>query len=242
MTQYLHLKIDGKVHRFLKSLCEIQRILYLGDDFRTPKQILRLHNACFEHFVLLKDIIQVKNLKKLTRGKFFGKYKHNLLVHAPIQYRLISGESINCEDEERFFSSIKNITRSTTNNKPGHIIGNLIVRHEVETGCKEKYEFEKGKDSTLREITALGVKLQEFERNSLFTYDYIKKNVADWQSHLERISDFLVFGENVWWQKTEFGIEFFDFENCPIDINKNPRVHHFRSSNVSSVTKDLENH
>ena len=26
------------------------------------------------------------------------------------------------------------------------------------------------------------------------------------------------------------------------DIYKNPRVHHFRSSNVSSLTKDLENH
>ena len=38
-----------------------------------------------------------------------------------MQYRTVSGESINCEDEERIFNSMKNITHSTTNNKPGHV-------------------------------------------------------------------------------------------------------------------------
>ena len=39
----------------------------------------------------------------------------------------------------------------------------------------------------------------------------ILESGSDWQSHLERISDFLVFGENVWWEKTEFGVDFFDY-------------------------------
>ena len=47
--------------------------------------------------------------EKMTRERFFGKYHHNLCVHAPPQYRLISGESINCEDEERCFNSIKTL-------------------------------------------------------------------------------------------------------------------------------------
>ena len=47
LTQNLHYEIDGFVHRLLRSLSEIQRILYLGDDFRTSKEILRLHNVCF---------------------------------------------------------------------------------------------------------------------------------------------------------------------------------------------------
>ena len=75
-----------------------------------------------------------------------------LIVHAPIQYRLVSGASINCEDEERIFNSIKDITQSTTNNKPRHVIGNLIVRQEVEFACKQKYEFDLSKDSTLNDI------------------------------------------------------------------------------------------
>ena len=102
-TQCLYQKIDGKVHRILNTLSEMQRILYLGDDFRTAKEILRLHNCSFEHFILLKDVVCIKKLsEKMTRDRFFGKYQHNLCVHAPSQYRLISGESINCGDEEVF--------------------------------------------------------------------------------------------------------------------------------------------
>ena len=216
----MYYKIDDDVHRLLRTLSEIQRILYLGDDFRTPKEILRLHNVCFEHFILLKKLIRIEKLSaKMTRDKLYGKYKHNLLVHSPLQYRLVSGESINCEDEERFFNWIKNITQSTTNNRPGHLIGNLIVRLEVESQCREKYEFDSAKDSVLQEIHCLGVNLHADERNSIFRYEYIQENSADWQSHLQRISDFLIF-ENKWWKKTDFGIEFFDFVNdLKIKIN-----------------------
>ena len=121
----------------MNTLSEIQRILYLGDDFRTSKEMLRLHNCSFEHFILLKDVVCIKKLsEKMTRDRFFGKYQHNLCVHAPSQYFLISGESINCKDEERCFNLIKNITKDTSNYKPGHLIGNLIVRQEIENQCK----------------------------------------------------------------------------------------------------------
>ena len=42
--------------------------------------------------------------------------------------------------------------------------------------------------------------------------------------------------------KTDFGIEFFDFINQPCEIEKNPTVHHFRSSNIKSVLNELEKH
>ena len=130
LTKGIYQKVNGKIFKMLKTLSEVQRILYLGDDYRTPKQILRLHNSCFEHFTLVKEIF--KSGTKLMREKLYGKYKHNLLVHAPMQYRLVSGESINCEGEERFFNTIKNITKNTTYYHPGHMIGNLIVRQHIE--------------------------------------------------------------------------------------------------------------
>ena len=46
MTNSLHHQINGKIDRLLMTLSEIQRILYLGEDFRTAKNILRLHNCC----------------------------------------------------------------------------------------------------------------------------------------------------------------------------------------------------
>ena len=242
LTQNLHYEIDGLVHRLLRTLSEIQRILYLGDDFRTCKEILRLHNSCFEHFVLLKKIMPIGIASKITRNKLYGKYKHNLLVHAPIQYRLVSGASINCEDEERVFNSIKSITQSTTNNKPGHVIGNLIVRQEVESACKQKYEFDLSKGSTQNDIQKIGDKLYQNEKNSHFSFDFIHENSADWQSHLERISDFLIFGENVWWEKNEFGFEFFDFGKIPQNNDLHPKVHHFRSSSIPSIISELEEH
>ena len=117
---------NQKIIILLKTLIEIQRILYLSEEFRIPKEILRLHNTCFQHFVLLKEIIGF-DLHKITREKLYGKYNHNLLVHSPLQYRLVSGKSINCEGEERFFNTIRGITNSTSNYKPGHIIGNVIL-------------------------------------------------------------------------------------------------------------------
>ena len=239
LTKDLHFKIDGNVHRLLRTLAEIQRILYLSDDFRTPKEVLRLHNACYEHFLLLKELFPIENLSgKMTRDKLFGKYMHNLLVHAPLQYRLVSGESLNVEDEERVFNTIRNCSHSTTNNWPGHIIGNLFVRLQIENQCKEKYVM-KSKNSVLNEIEKIGRDLYAKERNSLFTYDHIKNNVHDWQSHLERISDFLVFG-NFWWRKTDFGIEFFDYDNEPRNVDFQPKMHHFRSSSVTSIAKELQ--
>ena len=143
---------------------------------------------------------------KMTRNKLYGKYKQNLLVHTPIQYRLVSGASINCEDEERIFNSIKDITQSTSNYKPGHVIGNLIVRQKVESARKQKYEFDLSKDSTLKDIQRIGDNLYQNEKNSHFSSDFIHESSADWQSHLERISDFLIFGENLWWEKMNLGL------------------------------------
>ena len=153
---------------------------------------------------------------------------HNLLFHAPIQYRTVSGAS-NCEDEECIFNSMKNITHSTTHNKLGQVIGNLIVRQEVESACKEKYEFDKSADSTMifnNNIQQIGDELYQNESNSHFGYKFI----LDWQSHLERISDFLVFGENVWWEKNEFGVDFSYYSGLPQNSDLHPKVHHFRSS------------
>ena len=73
----------------------------------------------------------------------------------------------------------------------------------------------------------------------MIKYDYIKNNSADWQAQLERISDFLIFGENKWWEKNEFGIKFFDVDHIP-DKSHHPKIHHFRSSSITSISNDLE--
>ena len=114
------------------------------------------------------------------------------------------------------------------------------MRHEVENQCREKYEFDKKQSSILRDISKIAKKVRETQYNSLFTYDYIEQNSADWQAHLQRISDYLILGKNIWWKMTEFGIEFFDVDNAPKKIELKPKVHHFRSSNMKTAANELE--
>ena len=45
------------------------------------------------HFVLLGEIIGLY-LAKVTEEKLYGKYSHNLLVHAPRQFRIKKDFSI----------------------------------------------------------------------------------------------------------------------------------------------------
>lgn len=60
------------------------------------------------------------------------------MIHAPMQYRIISGSSINCEDDERIFNMLKSTTGNTLSKHPGHIIGNLILRYQAERKVSKK--------------------------------------------------------------------------------------------------------
>ena len=107
-------------------------------------------------YIIMKEIIA------LTRERLYGKYMHNLLVHAPIQYCFVSDDSINTEDEERQFNEIKNIFKGATNNKPGHFIGNIIVRMKCESSAKQKFDYVKSIDNTVRAINSMGNQLVKY--------------------------------------------------------------------------------
>ena len=229
--------INNKVVHLLKTLSEIQRILYLKEDHRTCKEILRLHNSCYQHLVLMKEVIGFKT--KLTREKLYGKYMHNLLIHSPTQLRIINGQSLNCEGEERFFNTIKSITNQTTSYHPGHIIGNCIVRHQIEQRTKDANQRLHYETPIQNEINKLSSLVTKRQYDTLVTYDHIKKHPGDWQAHLERIPDFLLAGEDFWWKKTEFGIEFNDHSLLTVAPSI-PQLRHFRSTNIKTNEHQLK--
>ena len=70
LTQNLHYEIDGCVHRLLRSLSEIQRILYLGDDFY---ELLKKFYCTTFVFVILKKIISIGITSKMTRDNCMSK-------------------------------------------------------------------------------------------------------------------------------------------------------------------------
>ena len=73
----------------------------------------------------------------------------------------------------------------------------------------------------------------------MFSFDHIKANPYDWQSHLKRISDFLIEHERVWWKKAEFRIKFFDLDSLD-QVPNNPKPNHFKSEFAPTVSTNLK--
>ena len=76
--------------------------------------------------------------------------------------------------------------------------------------------------------------------DTIIPYDFIRGNQRVWQAHLERISDFLLPGERIWWSQDEQGVTFHDGPHQPNSHEEGPETHHFRSSTLKSEEKYLK--
>ncbi|CAB4002167.1 Hypothetical predicted protein [Paramuricea clavata] len=230
-------KVSLEVQRLLQTLVEIQAIAYGRDENCSPQSVLRFHNLTWLHAFLCWQVIGYQT-KKMTCRKFCGVYFHKLSAHAAIQNRLISGKSCHAEEQERVFNAVTNITRSTSSYKPDHIIGNVLLRIQAEKKLGE-YHSENTIDQQQNHISKLAKSLPSLG-NTVVPFSIITRHSKSWQTHLERISDFLMFGRGVWWTSNEEGdVEFFDSMQSGVDSrSEGPKLHHFRSSNF----KEEEDH
>ena len=81
----------------------------------------------FKHTILCNQVFG--KFPKLT--KFYGIYYHSLTVHLAEINRLIAPSSLYTESEERIFSAIRGIGRSTSNRTPESIRDVGIVRYDL---------------------------------------------------------------------------------------------------------------
>ena len=220
--------VNSMVQQLLDTLVEIQEIAYSLEAMRTPRSVLRLHNLTWQHAILCQSVMGF-SLKQMTTRKFYGNYFHNITAHAPIQQRLISGRSANTEEQERVFNSINNITRTTSSNHADHIIGNVFIRIHAEKEFKADQSVTS--DAQEAQVSKLASSLPDFG-NTVIPKQMLVRNARPWQAHLERICDFLLVGEGIWWRRCQNGdIEFLDAKGNPETSPHGPTVHHFRSSN-----------
>lgn len=218
----------------LDTLIEVQRILYLAEEKRSPKEILRYHNQSWYHAILLKEII--KQPKKLTHRKMFGVYFHNISAHAGPMLRIISGQASHTENQERIFNAIKGITKTTSNYHPGQTIPNIYIRlqAEKERGREDNVGNQQSQVSHLSQCLPPPL-------NTSIPLSLILKHGREWQAHLEKIADFLLEGEGTWWRNDGQAIEFFDVTNSPSHETTGPPLHHFRSSTLASEELYIQN-
>ena len=214
------------IRRLLNTLAELCELLYAPADKRTPKFILRLHNVAFSHVIAVRKVIQIPQV--LTYRKMFGIYYHSITCHAPFTSRLISLSSVDTEEEEREFSTINSISKSTSNGHPEHIIPNSIIKVQAESRFRSK------KSAFVDQQSKIG----KFANNLPdFPYTIISDELLAtelYQVHLEQISDFLLCGRGVWWHANEESKEiiFHDSKGQPEFRAQGPPMHHFRSSSL----------
>ena len=232
LCSVLYQKVSHNVYKILTTLCEIQQILYAKEISRTSETILRLHNLTFQHACLITTYYYTKKVSKgLQSRKMFGKYYHALTTHCPQQFRIISGRSSNTEQEERTFNFLKNVSSSTSNHDPNHVIKNSIIRMQVTYNNGNEFTT-KERESTEKEITKLYKSQIAKKEKSIFLFNWIEKYPFMYQAHLERIADFLSI-PNIW-HETDYGIMFDDLKEIPSNIKP---VHHFRSF---TLKKEIE--
>ena len=75
-------------------------------------------------------------------------------------------------------------------------------------------------------------------QKTIIPHKVILKYPCEYQAHLERISDFLLCGEGVWWKHILSGVEFLDGPQ-ERQANNGQRLHHFRSHTLKSQEQYL---
>ena len=96
--------------------------------------------------------------------------------------------SLNTENQERLFGQSRTIAERTSNNHPSNVITSILMHLQVK---KDMYSTTHGAVRT----AAKG--LPTFQ-GTVVPYSIAEKYKDNGQSHLERISPFLVCGKEVW--------------------------------------------
>ena len=159
---------------------------------------------------------------------FYGIYFHSIVTESPLITRIISPRSICTEEQEREFSTIKEITKRTSNGHANHVIPDSLLRIQAENMTSEKSK------PVVIQHSLIGKYAETLppSQNSVFSEDEI--NCFSYQAHLERIADFLMPGEGVWWHfdKDMRCIIFHDGADQQSSRLQGPPLHHFRSWTV----------
>ncbi len=93
------LECSSEVLLLLETIITIGKISYSMDTERSPRQLLRLYNACWVHMELCRHLFS--NPRKITRSKMFGHYLHAITAHSETQYEVACLRSLNTENQER---------------------------------------------------------------------------------------------------------------------------------------------
>ena len=159
----------------------------------------------------------------------FGNYFHSLVCLSAPTYRAIYLRSLNTEFQEITFGQ----ANGSQNKHPHYSIDNTILRIQAEA------------TRTLHTISQQDIEVSRLAStwltppNTTFATQDIDQYSSEFQSYLERISDYLLPGPGIWWKKSQSGIDFLDCSTEGDMREQGPKLQHFRSCMVKNVQLQL---
>ena len=126
------------------------------------------------------------------------------------------------------FGQASNITKQCSNNHPQNVIDNAILRLQAESSRMMKTLQQQ--EGEVKKLASTWIN----PGNTFFPTEDIESNCLLFQSHLERISDYLSKGPGVWWKQTPSGIEFFDGPAEAANNSKGPSSHNLHNNMQSN--------
>ena len=159
----------------------------------------------------------------------FGRYFHSISTHAALLFRIVSLRSLNAEQHERMFQKAKGITKTTSNNHAQHVTTNIIQRLQFEEGSEGVIATQ---ESHIKSLSLVVGSM----KNTFFPNSLLNLLPEHYQSHLERISDYLLRGPGVWWEKTHQGLIFFDGTEEENYKEVGPEMKNFKSTTLSDIS------
>ena len=211
---------------FIATIVKISEIVYSRENKRTPRQCLQFYNCAFLHQELYHDLFAPEKM---------SIYCHALLFHGPVQHEFVCSQSINTEGEERLFKQANSAAQNTD-----HKVENLAVALLTRIQCKQKVSETNSYDltsSAQSRIQKAAEGLPTYS-GSLFMKGFIKSRISRFQTHLQRISHFLLPGKDIWWDKDDMGNVIFKDGNNDLESHtEGPNVLHFRNTSYSDINK-----
>ena len=218
-----------KILLLLHTIVKIGEIAYSRDDKRCPRQLLQLHNMCWIHMELCRDLFSTP--KTMSKTKMFGHYVHALTAHLPTQLELACLRSLNAESEERLFGQARTIAESCTNHHPDNVIPQIMLRLQAK---QEQHEVLASVSKGDSQVSHVAKDLPPLP-GTIVTSSFIRKREDSWQIHLQQISPFLVAGVGVWWSYTSNGFVFHDGDTDPANSSDAFLLMHHRYHTVEDV-------
>ncbi|CAG2184714.1 unnamed protein product [Mytilus edulis] len=223
---------DPNIRQMIDSLLEITNISYSKYNTRSPKQILRLYNQSFLLAINCRNVVGVPS--KMSSRKFFGSHFHSVSIHLAEVQRIFNLRSLVTEQEERCFGDLRRISENTSNRQPKTVCDNAVLRFTCQQSSKQESIY--NQESIIQKLA----KQIQAKPRTLIPSTILNKRPILIQSHLERISDYILPGEGVWWHMEDGNMIFHDGPDDEPFRNEGPDMHHFRSSSYKEQHQQLK--